>query len=295
MQKPGPKAKVKIDIELVKRLINKQFPKYSHLSIQFLKSGWDNTIYCLGDHYLVRLPRRKTGADFILKEIKWLPGLKEILPIAIPVPVKAGKPDQHYPWYWSIVPMYPGKTANQQKVPESESGRFIDFLKILHSQSTTNVPFNQFRSLPLSSKVEATAERIERINKYSELLTPKVLALWQTALSESLPKTPCFIHGDLHPLNIIVDDEEIVAIIDWGDLTAGDPASDLASLWMLFDRKEILDDALKQYGACSSVIRRALGWAIFYGIFFLDTGQNGDLSYFQIGQSILSNINQYEY
>jgi aminoglycoside phosphotransferase (APT) family kinase protein len=42
-----------------------------------------------------------------------------------------------------------------------------------------------------------------------------------------------WLHGDLHPANILVDRGSISAVIDFGDITAGDPAADLAVAWML--------------------------------------------------------------
>ena len=46
---------------------------------------------------------------------------------------------------------------------------------------------------------------------------------------------PVWLHGDLHTANVIVHDGEVTAVIDLGDLTAGDPAVDFAIGWMLFD------------------------------------------------------------
>jgi aminoglycoside phosphotransferase (APT) family kinase protein len=43
-----------------------------------------------------------------------------------------------------------------------------------------------------------------------------------------------WLHGDAHPANILVADGRVCAVVDFGDITAGDPATDLAVLWMLF-------------------------------------------------------------
>ena len=52
-------------------------------------------------------------------------------------------------------------------------------------------------------------------------------------------------------------------MIDFGDLTAGDPATDLAVAWMLFDREparaRFLDAAGQPDGA---TVARARGWAV---------------------------------
>ena len=56
-----------------------------------------------------------------------------------------------------------------------------------------------------------------------------------------------WLHGDLHPDNVLVDAGRLVGVIDFGDLTGGDPATDLASAWLLFD-PATADDVLGAYG-----------------------------------------------
>jgi aminoglycoside phosphotransferase (APT) family kinase protein len=63
----------------------------------------------------------------------------------------------------------------------------------------------------------------------------EIREVWETALDEPpWPGEPCWLHGDLHPGNLVVSDGRLVGIVDFGDLTAGDPATDLAVAWMLF-------------------------------------------------------------
>lgn len=46
---------------------------------------------------------------------------------------------------------------------------------------------------------------------------------------------PVWLHGDLHPANMVVADGTLRAVIDFGDLTSGDPATDLATAWLTFN------------------------------------------------------------
>lgn len=46
-----------------------------------------------------------------------------------------------------------------------------------------------------------------------------------------------WLHGDLHPLNLIQRNGELVAVIDFGDITSGDPATDFLAAWSLFDEE----------------------------------------------------------
>jgi aminoglycoside phosphotransferase (APT) family kinase protein len=79
-----------------------------------------------------------------------------------------------------------------------------------------------------------------------------------------------WLHGDLHPANIIVSRElpdrvGLVAVIDFGDLTAGDPATDLAAAWLVFDAdaravfRTRLDELVE---TDADTWRRARGWAL---------------------------------
>jgi Ser/Thr protein kinase RdoA (MazF antagonist) len=80
-----------------------------------------------------------------------------------------------------------------------------------------------------------------------------------------------WLHGDLHPGNVLVHEGEVHAVIDWGDLCAGDPASDLQIAWMLFDRAA-RDEFLSAYGAEHhlGLSARARAWAVLSAFVYLD-------------------------
>ncbi len=285
-----PPAEVSIDEILVKNLIDTQFPDLSHLPIQFLDSGWDNTNYRLGAHFIVRIPRRKVSVPSLLNEIEWLPKLKNHLPIPIPAPVRIGKPDHNYPWHWTITPWFEGNTVDGTALNKSETVRIARFLKALHSQNADNAPLNEHRGMPLSEKFEDVILRMERLKMKTDLITPKIEQLWQQAVNEPFPVEKYLLHGDIHPRNVIIHHKKIAAVIDWGDITSGDVATDVGCLWMLFKEKTSRQMALKEYGASESLIKRSKGWAILFGTILLDTGFNGDPKYTDSGGLILKNL-----
>lgn len=57
---------------------------------------------------------------------------------------------------------------------------------------------------------------------------PAVVALWATLVTAPASTTAVWIHGDLHPANILVNEGTISGVIDFGDITSGDRATDLA-------------------------------------------------------------------
>lgn len=72
-------------------------------------------------------------------------------------------------------------------------------------------------------------------------------------------------HHEMHPGNLVALDEGGLAELDLGDLTAGDPATDLAAAWLVFDAegrrayREALGDV---HRANDPVWLRARGWAL---------------------------------
>ena len=287
-----PDKEIEIDKKVIRSLIDTQFCDLSSLPIEFLDSGWDNENYRLGSKYLVRLPRRKESANLIENEIKWLSFLESKLPIKIPASIKMGQPTNFYPWKWTINPWFEGDTADKAGLDDSEALLFVSFLKILHQHSPGDGPVNHYRGVDLEKKAKDVKDRIERLKLKTRLITKKIEKLWDTALTTSKSNENCLIHGDLHPQNIIVEDKKIKAVIDWGDITTGDPANDVASLWMIFNNKKTRQIALTEYGASQVLINRSIGWAIFFGTLLLDTGWGINEQLTNIGSQILRNINE---
>ncbi len=84
---------------------------------------------------------------------------------------------------------------------------------------------------------------------------------------------PVWLHGDLHPANILVNDGHISGVIDFGDITAGDPASDLSVAWMLLPpggQARFWTAYQVAGGQPGNTLRaRAAGWALNLAIVFL--------------------------
>lgn len=272
-----PQAEHPIDEALVRALLREQHPDLAGEPLRLVDAGWDNVLYRLGEHLVVRLPRRRVAVDLIRHEQRWLPELAEGLPIPMPTPLRIGKPGQGYPWPWSLVPWIPGRAADLEPPDPREAPRLADFLRTLHRPASTEAPANPLRGVPLVRRAEKVEERLERLAgiddpQVSGVVGPEVVAAWRRALAAPVAGESLWLHGDLHARNVLVEQGTISGIIDWGDVTSGDPATDLASLWMLFADPEVRAQALEHYGADEALVARAKGWAIVFGVMLLDTG-----------------------
>lgn len=268
-----PAAEVEVDEPLVRRLLAEQHPDLAERPVRLLANGWDNAIHLLGDDLVVRLPRRQAGADLVANELRWLPVLADRLPLPIPAPVRAGAPAAGYPWAWTICPFFPGEVAADAVLrdPARDAERLGAFLAALHHEAPADAPHNPVRGHPVAeldgrftanlerldglADVDALARRWERLGGVDEWDGPRV-----------------WIHGDLHTANTIVADGAISAVIDFGDITAADPAVDLAIAWMLFeapDRARLRAAAGVHIAVDDAMWRRAQRWALHFAVMYL--------------------------
>ena len=285
-----PAAEVPIDAVIVRSLICDQFPQYAALGLQPVGSGWDNVMMRLGADLLVRLPRRSVAVPLIEHEQRWLPILAPRLPIAVPAPIHAGRPSARFPWPWSITAWLPGEAADLAMPHPEEGSRLAEFLAALHHRAPPEAPSNAWRGVPLATRAESVAERKYRLRSQTDLITPRLEEVWREALDAPRAAEARWLHGDLHPLNVLVLRGRITGIIDWGDITSGDIATDLAAFWMLLDGLG-QQRFLASYGDIEqSTLARSRGWAILFGAMLLETGLVDHPRHATVGAKILRRV-----
>lgn len=288
-----PVSELEIDTTLVYRLLQDQHPDLAHLPIHLVDAGWDNAMFRLGDQWSVRIPRRKAAATLIENEQTWLPFLADQLPIPVPTPYRLGKPAQGYPWRWSVLPWLAGIAADQEEPHANQAKPFASFLRALHGPAPVNAPSNSVRGVPLNQRAAFVEERMQRLEMKTDLISQKIKNTWHRALSAPMDVQAKWLHGDLHLRNILVENGAIVGIIDWGDITSGDSATDLAAIWMLFADLKARQQAIAEYADISdATLQRAKGWAILFGVVLLDTGLIDNPRNAVIGARILRRVSE---
>ena len=112
---------------------------------------------------------------------------------------------------------------------------------------------------------------MQELSAATDLITSGLREIWTRALDAPPSLNPVWIHGDLHPGNVLAEAGRITGVIDWGDLNRGDPATDLASAWMLFDDATTRQAFFEAYaGLDEAALARSRGWAVFFGVMLLD-------------------------
>ena len=268
---PASAADIYVDERLVRALLVDQHPDLAGERLRLVGNGWDNAILRLGDRLAVRMPRRRSAAELVRHEQQVLPVLAPRLPVAVPVPVRIGRPSALFPWAWSVVPWFEGATVAGAGLRDdiALAEDVAAFLAALHRPAPLDVPSNPVRGVPLAERASAVEARFD-----SGLLPEagRLRALWAAALAA--PRwagRALWLHGDLHPANLLQRGGRLTAVIDFGDVTAGDPATDLATAWLTFGpaararfRVLVHPDA--------ATWSRARGWALcMAGAMFVDS------------------------
>jgi aminoglycoside phosphotransferase (APT) family kinase protein len=272
-----PLAEIAVDAELVRALIGAQHPDLADLPVSLGATGWDNLTFRLGADLAVRLPRRLAGAVLIHKEQHWLPKLAGRLTLPVPTTLRAGRPGEGYPWSWSVVPWLEGEPADLAEPDEASADVLAGFLRALHAPAPEEAPPNPYRGVPLLQRQAHVEQRMARLEASTSLITPDVRALWARALEAPVDSGPVWLHGDMHAKNVLTAGGRISAVIDWGDMCAGDPATDLASIWMLLPTPGARGRAMAAYGSITqATLLRARGWAVAFATMLADAGHIDD-------------------
>lgn len=267
------------DLPLVRRLLAAQFPEWAALPIEPVSSsGTDNALYRLGADMVVRLPRIHWAVGGVEKDFRWLPMLAPLLPVAIPVPLAKGTPAEGYPWEWGVYPWLEGENPTVDGIADADSlardaARFVDALQRI--DPTGGPPAS--RGAPLATRDEPTREAIEALRGVIDV--DGAIAAWEAALGAPVwHGPPVWVHSDLLPGNLLVEQGRLSAVIDFGGLGLGDPACDLMVAWTLFsgESRDVFRSALSVDDATWARGRgHALSWALIFIPYYLNTNPVG--------------------
>lgn len=239
-----------LDEALVGRLLTTLSPAYDGLPLRrFAASGSTNALFRLGDDLLVRVPRQPGGTGTIEKEQRWLPSIAPRLPVPVPEILAVGEPAHGYPEKWSVVRFLDG---DQPVVPAQDEpprhGLARDLAAVVRALREAPVPeearrdpaLEWYRGRPLATMDDDLHGFLRDCRDLPglDLDLEAVERAWAETMR--MPEArrvlePGWYHGDLNAENLLVRGARLVAVLDFGGLSVGDPTNDLAVAWQLLD------------------------------------------------------------
>ncbi|WP_298585251.1 phosphotransferase [uncultured Kocuria sp.] len=273
-----PEVEVQPTAAQVRRLLEAQLP-HEHRGLLDrpltpVAQGWDNALFRLGSVHAVRLPVRRAAVPCLLREVRWTAEAGAplaALGIAVPRPVFRGRPGAGYPWPWAVVRWIEGEAV--ATLPLARRGRLAEdlahALTAVHRPAPAAAPRHSHRGVPLAERLRTAPPSWPAT---AAVLGSSRAERLRGVVDDGLRAAPwsrpaVWLHGDPHPWNLVHRDGRLAGLVDFGDVCAGDPASDLAGAWLALDPDQraafrAVVDSTGRYD--DDVWRRAAAWAALY-------------------------------
>lgn len=244
---------------IVRALLRAECSQWSESAIEYLAtSGTDNAMWRIRleneSDVVVRLPRRPGAAAGVKQEIAVLQQIARAhvgTLVRTPSVRHIGQPHEVFPHHWSVLEWIDG--ADTWTVRNDLEARSLDALASDLGQVVPAIA--ETTDLDVDIRPRSPGDRggplgplLDRLNGW--LISPdwNAASLVDVAAVKRLadqalevldePVTVGFVHGDLIPGNLLVEDGRLTAIIDWGGVGRGDTAQDLAPAWSVLTTKE---------------------------------------------------------
>lgn len=166
--------------------------------------------------------------------------LRQLLPAVrdARLPFAVANPEGFAPlaegWRVMVYRELPGRTLHLESLrpgpgPTVSLGRAIAAIHELHDSVIADA------GLPVYDAASYRARRLAEVDDAARTgrVPPALLARWELALEDvslwRFRATP--VHGDLAADNILIANDEVVAMLNWSNAHVGDPAEDLAWLY----------------------------------------------------------------
>ncbi|WP_427890040.1 aminoglycoside phosphotransferase family protein [Kribbella sp. GL6] len=257
--------------ELVRTLLKEQHPDLADLELEEVDGGWGNQMWRLGDDLALRIPRHDPTSDPILREHRWLPEIAARVPLPVPMPVRLGEPSERFPKAWLVTTWVSGEPADRTPITSPQAADLLAaFLLALHTEAPADAPRTPGRGDGLRGHTEGFEKWADEF-----AVEDAVRAVWADGVAApEYAGMPVWLHSDLHPANVVVADGTLAGVVDFGDLSHGDPATDLSAAWLLLPDGSV-DRFFEAYPVDEPTYRRARAWAAARALSLIAIGTAG--------------------
>lgn len=222
--------------------IERAFPELGVHEIAFLGAGIDSEAYLVDGAWVFRFPKREDVSRALGREIALLPKLAERLPVVVPRFSYVGRQARNGLLFagYPLIPGEPLTRVGFDAFPGADQQRALTTLaEILRG----------VHGFPVE---EALAAGVQTLSTHEW-----VASIWADAAPTALPLLspddalalaglidgfladdadtgePCLLYADFAPEHLLHDPSTrtLTGLIDWGDLTIGDPDYDLMYLY----------------------------------------------------------------
>ncbi|MDM5155142.1 macrolide 2'-phosphotransferase [Bacillus sp. DX1.1] len=288
----------KKSIEEILEIARKNGLQLNEESAELNESGMDFQVVFVNDEnevpWVLRKPRRPDVIERGATEGSILQLVQKYLPVAVP-DWKINTPE---------LIAYPRVTGTPAAVIDLEIQNYvwhinneslsINFIKSLAESLVALHAVDHHAAteygIEVLQPVEAKQLLVDRMYQIKAQLgvSDELWVRWEKWLADETywPKHSVFVHGDLHPPHILVDEnDKVTGLLDWTEAKVTDPATDFTLYLTIFGEdnlKVLLNEYEKAGGKVwprmfEHIIELGAAYPVMIGLFALQTKEEGHL------------------
>jgi aminoglycoside 2''-phosphotransferase len=224
-------------------------------SVARLGEGWSSTAYLINKELVFKFPKSEECWQELEVEIKFLEWAASYLPLQVPRYRHVAPHSNASTFGYAVYHYLSGQALDLKVLPPTRRAEAADaiagFLKTLHhlqppSQIAQLLPREDQRSLAEDYLARAEREIFEKLpfRERSALSQQFELHLGRDA---NFSFEPVVIHADLGSDHLLNSNESVASVIDFGDVSWGDPDYDFMYLFADFG-PEFVQEVARKYG-----------------------------------------------
>ncbi len=225
-----------IDRALVETLLDSQVSNLDLSNLEHVGSGWDHEVWRCGDT-VFRFPHQHDALELAADTASIVSRLADRLPFRIPIPTHFGTPTTFYPGRFVGYQYLPGCLPAQLSLTHDERSQAA--APLAHGLKALHLVPRQLAESWGTARASIEGELALRTEKAklraAQLASSRFAKLAARAVDAMVPPPPeveeterRLVHGDLHSGQLIFDRQrQFVGILDWDEVSIGDPAHDL--------------------------------------------------------------------
>ncbi len=224
-------------------------------SAHFLGEGWNSRAYLVNNDFVFRFPKRPEHWKELEREVTFLAFAAEFLPLAVPqyLHIVPDSPASAYGYaaYRYLHGCAMNVNALTQEKRAAAAAAIAAFLQALHSlrpspEVGSLLPREDERMVAEEYFARAQREIVPKLRPLEASSLVKQFEIYLSA-SENFLFQPVVLHADLGRDHILVENDSVVAAIDFGDVNWGDPDYDFMYLFVDFGQA-LAEEVARRYG-----------------------------------------------
>ncbi len=228
-----------LETEDVRAIVSRVRPDLAPFAVERLGEGWDFWAYLVNRRHVARFPKRAREQARLRREHALLPIIERRLAIPVPRYDGALHSDEAFPFVFGFYDLLDGVQAYLKQPGDVDldalGTSFGRELRKLHAVPREDVEAvcadvpGRGRSLPeLRDRAPSYFHHLE------QPLRERMEAFFDAgrALPDAFAGPDVLVHSDPHAEHLMLDRKPphaLAGIIDWGDLSFGDPAMDVSA------------------------------------------------------------------